>query len=143
MPYLEELQEKHQSTVFKLKLDATYYIVMNDAIEVTYDLEKVAKFVGNKAKGWILKQAFQENKARQISWKTNIPYPLRVHIRGGGGGGGVRNVRFVFLIEPGHGKNLHPSTVCIEYDHELEKAALMQYNNYGMEGPDINIFSKT
>ena len=50
---------------------------------------------------------------------------------------------FVFLIEPGHGKNLHPSTVCIEYDHELEKAALMQYNNYGMEGPDINIFSKT
>ena len=88
MPYLEELQEKHQSTVFKLKLDATYYIVMNDAIEVTYDLEKVAKFVGNKAKGWILKQAFQENKARQISWKTNIPYPLRVHIRGGGGRGG-------------------------------------------------------
>ena len=51
MPYLVELQEKHQSTVFKLKLDATYYIVMNDAIEVTYDLEKVGKFVGNKAKG--------------------------------------------------------------------------------------------
>ena len=61
------------------------------------------------------------------------------------GVGGGKKCSFFgkFLIEPGHGKNLHPSTVCIEYDHELEKAALMQYNNYGMEGPDINIFSKT
>ena len=33
-------------------------------------------FVGNKAKGCIRKRVFQENKARQIFWKTNIPYPL-------------------------------------------------------------------
>ena len=28
--------------------------------------------VGNKAKGRILKLVLQENKARQIFWKTNI-----------------------------------------------------------------------
>ena len=33
-------------------------------------------FVGNKAKGRISKRVFQENKARQISRKTNISYPL-------------------------------------------------------------------
>ena len=33
-------------------------------------------FVGNKAKGRILKRVFQENKARQIFRKTNISYPL-------------------------------------------------------------------
>ena len=33
-------------------------------------------FVGNKAKGRILKRVFQENKARQIFRKTNIFYPL-------------------------------------------------------------------
>ena len=31
--------------------------------------------LGNKAKGWISKRVFQENKARQIFQKTNIPYP--------------------------------------------------------------------
>ena len=33
-------------------------------------------FVGNKAKGQVSKRVFQENKARQIFWKTNISYPL-------------------------------------------------------------------
>ena len=33
-------------------------------------------FVGNKAKGRILKRVFQENKARQIFRKTSISYPL-------------------------------------------------------------------
>ena len=33
-------------------------------------------FVGNKAKVWISKRVLQENKARQISRKTNISYPL-------------------------------------------------------------------
>ena len=32
--------------------------------------------LGNKAKGRISKQVFQENKARQIFRKTNISYPL-------------------------------------------------------------------
>ena len=32
--------------------------------------------VGNKAKEWISKRVFQENKARQIFRKTNISYPL-------------------------------------------------------------------
>ena len=34
------------------------------------------QFVDNKAKGRISKRVFQENKARQISQKTNISYPL-------------------------------------------------------------------
>ena len=32
--------------------------------------------VGNKAKGWISKREFQQNKVRQIFLKTNIFYPL-------------------------------------------------------------------
>ena len=39
-------------------------------------LEK-AENVGNKAKGWISKRVFLENKARQIFRKTNISYPLK------------------------------------------------------------------
>ena len=35
-----------------------------------------AQLLGNKAKGRISKRVFQENKARQIFWKTNISYPL-------------------------------------------------------------------
>ena len=34
------------------------------------------KIVGNKAKGRISKRVLQENKARQISRKTKISYPL-------------------------------------------------------------------
>ena len=33
-------------------------------------------FVGNKAKGQISKRVFQENEARQIFRKTDIPYPM-------------------------------------------------------------------
>ena len=39
---------------------------------ITYDS---ANFVGNKAKGKISKQMFQENKARQLFRKTNISSP--------------------------------------------------------------------
>ena len=62
-------------------------------------------FVGNKAKGRILKQVFQENKALQIFRKTNISYPL-IRTRTCAYQG-VRNVRFsenlacfVFLKHP-------------------------------------------
>ena len=51
------------------------------------------KFVGNKAKGWISKRVFQENKASQIFLKTNISYPL-IRIRTCAYQG-VRNVRFL------------------------------------------------
>ena len=37
---------------------------------------RLIEFVGNEAKGRISKRVFQENKARQISRKTNISYPL-------------------------------------------------------------------
>ena len=40
----------------------------------------IARFVGNRAKGRISKQVFEENKARQIFRKTNISYPL-IHTR--------------------------------------------------------------
>ena len=40
-----------------------------------------SKFVGNKAKGQMSKQMFQENKAHQIFPKTNISY-VRVRTRG-------------------------------------------------------------
>ena len=96
MPYLDQLQEKHKSSVFKLKLGATYYTVMNDfkAIEVTYDLTKVERLAhfGPFSLNWTMV------------------------------------------------KNFQPSAVCNGYDHELKKAALMQYNNYCMEGLDINRF---
>ena len=36
----------------------------------------IAEIVSNKAKGWISKRVFQENKAPQIFRKTNISYPL-------------------------------------------------------------------
>ena len=52
----------------------------------------VVKFVGNKTKGQISKRVLQENKARQISRKTNIPYPL-IHKRTCAYQG-VRNVHF-------------------------------------------------
>ena len=50
-----------------------------------------ANKVINKAKGRNSKRVFQENKARRISRKTNISYPLiRTHVRTRG----VRNVLF-------------------------------------------------
>ena len=36
----------------------------------------MSRIVGNKAKGQISKQVFQENKARQIFRKTKISHPL-------------------------------------------------------------------
>ena len=38
--------------------------------------EQIIEFVGNKAKGRILKRVFQENKTRKIFRKMNISYPL-------------------------------------------------------------------
>ena len=56
-------------------------------IRILYPFESTRKpMVGNKTKGRISKQVFQENQARQIFRKTNISYPL-IHL-------GVRNVRF-------------------------------------------------
>ena len=59
--------------------------------------------VGNKPKGQISKWVFEENKARQIFWKTNIPDSLICACAYQG----VRNVRFsenlacfVFLKHP-------------------------------------------
>ena len=37
---------------------------------------RIELLAGKKAKGWISKRVFQENKARQIFSKTNISYPL-------------------------------------------------------------------
>ena len=39
----------------------------------SYSLEQIG---GNKAKGRISKRVFQESKARQNFWKTNISHPL-------------------------------------------------------------------
>ena len=40
-------------------------------------MKKLRHFLGNKAKGWILKRVLQENKVRQIFQEANIFYPLR------------------------------------------------------------------
>ena len=47
----------------------------NRYIKATVTKKKL-QFVGNKAKGRISNQVFQENKARQIFRKTNISYHL-------------------------------------------------------------------
>ena len=39
--------------------------------------EIITQIADNKAKGRISKRVFQENKARQIFWKTKITYPLK------------------------------------------------------------------
>ena len=46
-----------------------------------YDKNSKAKIVANTAKGRISKWVLQENKARQIFWKTNISC-LLVHTGG-------------------------------------------------------------
>ena len=56
--------------------------------KVSHSQYLTASLVGNKAKGRILKQVFQENKARQIFQKNNISYPLIRAYQG------KRNVRF-------------------------------------------------
>ena len=68
-------------------------------------IENVSKFVGNKTKGRISKRMFQENKARQIFWKTNISHPLtRTHTCAYQGVGNVcfsENLAwFIFLKHP-------------------------------------------
>ena len=50
-------------------------------------------FICKKSKGRFSKRVFQENKARQIFWKTNIFYPLDKHT--------YKNlICFVFLKNP-------------------------------------------
>ena len=73
--------------------------------KVSHSHYLTASLVGNKAKGRISKQVFQENKARQIFRKTNISY-LLIRTRTCAYQG-VRNVRFsenlvcfVFLKHP-------------------------------------------
>ena len=48
-------------------------------------IEALYESLGNKAKEWISKQVFQENKARQSFRKMNISYPLIVHVCVSGG----------------------------------------------------------
>ena len=45
---------------------------------------QVINIVSNNAKRQISKRVFQEKKACQNFWKTNIPYPLYAHVRIGG-----------------------------------------------------------
>ena len=60
--------------VYNIKINIKNSILCNAKFK---KLGKVAaQFVGNKAKGRISKRVLQENKARQISRKTNISYPL-------------------------------------------------------------------
>ena len=57
----------------------THFFYLGDIfLKVSYftNLTPYSKIVGNKAKGRISKQVFQENKARQILRKTNISCPL-------------------------------------------------------------------
>ena len=50
-----------------------------DTVNIVSSCKK--EIVGNKVEGRISKRVFQENKARQIFWKTNIFYPLYAHLR--------------------------------------------------------------
>ena len=60
--------------------------------ELVFQVKLYHEYVGNKAKGQILKRVFQENKVRQIIRKTNISYPL-IRTRTCACQG-LRNVRF-------------------------------------------------
>ena len=52
-----------------------------ECIEIKWNIHlKWVEIVGDKTKAWITKQILKENKARQISRKKNIFYPLiRTH----------------------------------------------------------------
>ena len=56
--------------IFHKTFSEYYYRVKSNPFEIGFE------FVGNKTKGRISKRVFQENKARQIFWKTNISYPF-------------------------------------------------------------------
>ena len=48
-------------------------------------ISSIHQFIGNKAKGWISKWVFQENKAHQISWKKKKHFwPPDMHTYIGG-----------------------------------------------------------
>ena len=51
-------------------------VFSNFSILTVEPLSLKQRFVGNKAKGLISKRVFQENKARQVFWKTSISYLL-------------------------------------------------------------------
>ena len=104
------------------------YRVKSNPFEIGFE------FVGNKTKGRISKRVFQENKARQIFWKTNISYPLKSTDTCGYQG--VRNVRFsenlacfVFLKHP-----FWDSPFCLitnEFTVNLLKKNLRDYSFLG------------
>ena len=48
----------------------------SDRVILLWCIYCIAEIVSNKAKGWISKRVFQENKAPQIFRKTNISYAL-------------------------------------------------------------------
>ena len=69
----------------KLFWKTLQYLQENTFNRVLFTVKLPVHLAGNKAKGRISKQVFQENKDRQIFRKTNIFYPLihvRVRIRG-------------------------------------------------------------
>ena len=67
-------------------------VALNLWFQLLVERVSQTQFVGNKRKGQIWKQVFQENKARHIFRKMNISYPLictraRAYL-------GVRSIRF-------------------------------------------------
>ena len=67
-------------------------VALNLWFQLLVERVSQTRFVGNKTKGQIWKQVFQENKARHIFRKMNISYPLictraRAYL-------GVRSIRF-------------------------------------------------
>ena len=67
-------QQNQRLTKQKLKLlRSRFFRMMKDFWQNFH----ISYFVGNNAKGRILKWVFQENKARQIFHKTNISYQKR------------------------------------------------------------------
>ena len=63
-----------------LALNVQYIGIWGNLISRIEKIEnKDLLIVGNKTKGRISKQMFQENKSRQIFRKTNISYPPDTH----------------------------------------------------------------
>ena len=63
-----------------LALNVQYIGIWGNLISRIEKIEnKDLLIVGNKTKGRISKQMFQENKSRQIFQKTNISYPPDTH----------------------------------------------------------------
>ena len=76
-------------TWLRLTCDSPLLIIIPCAIKVII-MKRLLHFVGDKAKGWISKRVFQENKARQIFrkmfvfreiWRALFSWNIRFEIR--------------------------------------------------------------